>query len=338
MKNLERHVSHLLAKNNCVIMPGFGAFLAHRIPAHYNIDEHIFMPPHRTIGFNAGVNVDDALLASAYMASMHTTYDKATEALGNDIKSLRNVLMQKGTARFGELGTFSMNINNEVVFEAANAGIDDPDYFGFEPLAIEQLHSDDTITIRKKDIGKYIATVAAVILAFLFVTPVSDNTFSNELRASLGEFAAPELISRMQQFVQSTPSRVADDKECEIRPIESLTESSTPAEDATVLCNNTEKTASIFPQCLDVANEPVDMPATAVSTIKYHIIVASSPNAENAQLAIKELTAKKTAEYSVVQCGKRHRVSIGSYDSEKEALASLPQVQQTFPDAWILSH
>lgn len=290
------------------------------------------MPPHRTIGFNPGVNVDDALLASAYMSSMHASYDKATEALGNDIQSLRRVLMYKGTARFGELGTFSMNINNEVLFEPAQGGIDDPDSYGFEPLSIEQLHADDTITIRKRDIGKYIATVAAVILAFFFVTPVSDNTFRNELKASLGEFASPELISRMQQLGTSAPVRVSDDKEYEICPIKTLTETSAATEDATpVIASVAETTVA--------TSQPEEFtPATTAATVKYHIIVASSPNADNALLAIKELTAKKVAEYSVVQCGKRHRISIGSYDTEEEALGALAQVHRTFPDAWILNH
>ena len=36
MREIERHIVRLLLDNDCVIVPGFGGFLAHRIPASYN--------------------------------------------------------------------------------------------------------------------------------------------------------------------------------------------------------------------------------------------------------------------------------------------------------------
>ena len=43
MISIDRHISRLIASNDCVIVPGFGAFLSHRIPAHYNAEEQIFI-------------------------------------------------------------------------------------------------------------------------------------------------------------------------------------------------------------------------------------------------------------------------------------------------------
>ena len=75
---------------------------------------------------------------------------------------------------------------------------------------------------------------------------------------------------------------------------------------------------------------------TAKSTAQqHHIIVASSPSINNARLAVSELSKKAAHEYTVVDCGKRYRISAGSYSTKEEAQAQLPAIQENFPDAWI---
>ena len=70
----------------------------------------------------------------------------------------------------------------------------------------------------------------------------------------------------------------------------------------------------------------------------YSIIVASSPNAKNAELAIKELSAKHDAAYSVVEGNGRHRISIGDYPTSTDASKALSEIKNIFPDAWVLTH
>ena len=93
----------------------------------------------------------------------------------------------------------------------------------------------------------------------------------------------------------------------------------------------------------EVQAEVVEVPAT-VEPAKiengptYSIIVASTPNAEKANLAIQELSAKMQAEYHVVEGGGRHRIAHSSYCNHNEANDALAQVKGTFPDAWVLTH
>ena len=79
MENLVKNISRLIAQHNCVIIPGVGAFLAHRVPACYNAKERVFMPPHRALVFNPQVTVDDALLLSEYMDDGTMSYEEAGE-------------------------------------------------------------------------------------------------------------------------------------------------------------------------------------------------------------------------------------------------------------------
>ena len=117
-------------------MPGIGAFLAHRVPAYYNAAEKVFMPPHRELGFNPQVTMDDALLLSEYMNDGLLSFEEAEDALAKDIDSLRSKLSESGVVCFGELGRFAMDIKGKITFTPNENCIDDPYNYGFEPIPI----------------------------------------------------------------------------------------------------------------------------------------------------------------------------------------------------------
>ena len=330
MENLVRHTTNLVARHNCVIIPGLGAFLAHNVPASYSAEDGVFMPPHRSLGFNAQIVVDDALLQTEYMENGKFSFEDAGKTLSNDAAMLRSQLSKGGVVRFGELGTFSMNINGEISFTPSENGIDDPENFGFDPLVVPLLKKceEKVIVIPRRSFSRYVAVAAAIILAFFVVTPMSDKAYKPSLQAG---FAPAKVVEQPSEAVAEV---------CEIAPVaDTVTETiitkevadEVVAEPVEVITENTPMAAEV-----QTADESVADNVTANENT-YCIIVASSPNAQNAQLAIKELSAKKQAEYSVIQCGKRHRIFIGSYSSNSEAGDALSQVKATFPDAWILS-
>ena len=77
---------------------------------------------------------------------------------------------------------------------------------------------------------------------------------------------------------------------------------------------------------------------TVESTIQYSIIVASTPNPKNAQLAITELSRKMQADSKVGEGDRRFRIAIESYSNEADANAALERIQATFSDAWVYIH
>lgn len=347
MKHLIQHITRLVSRNNFVVMPGVGAFVAHNISARYNIKEQIFTPPYRTISFNPEVKVDDALLLSAYMEHDNLSYQQAEQKMNKDISKLRRVLSTKGVVQFGELGSFSMDINNSVMFEASANGIDDPENFGFQPLFIETLRnqSDKVITIKRKELSRYIAVAAAIVLMFLFVTPISDRIYDGNIKASLSGFASSEQISMMQQLTAYSPKQVVAEPNCEIVPVGYsatkgiVTTNENVADKPAIGIEPKNEVNTVVAVEANIENKaPQADVLQAEVGLKYYIIVASSPSEENAMLAVKELTAKHQAEYNVVKCGKRHRISIASFCSEKEAQSNLLQYQKIFPDAWVLTH
>ena len=321
-----KYTSKLIAQHNCVIIPELGAFLAHSIPASYNAEDGIFMPPHRTLGFNSQITIDDALLLSEYIDEQQFTYEEAGKALHKDVANLRYELSSKGTVRFGELGTFSMNVTGNITFDPAPNGIDDPYNFGFEPILIPLLSECDKndIVIKRRSIKKYVSVAVAAMLTFFIFSPVGDSAYEPSLKAG---FTAGETMPVVKEAVEE----VATAELCEIEPVaDTVTETIITKPQATE-------------PAVEVQAEVVEVPAT-VEPAKiengptYSIIVASTPNAEKANLAIQELSAKMQAEYHVVEGGGRHRIAHSSYSSNSEANNALAQVKGTFPDAWVLTH
>lgn len=313
MERLINYISKLVARHNCVILPGVGAFLAHKVPAHYNFEDRIFMPPHRTLGFNPQVIVDDALLLSEYIAGEQLSCEEASSLLQRDIAQFRKELSSKGNVSFGELGTFSMNINNEVSFTPGQNGIDDPYNFGFEPLVMPLLsdHKKKDIVIKRNDFGKYIASIAAIIVTVFLLAPIGKNSYEPAMQASVTDIVAPSISAASSPVIVENNSEV-----CEIAPVEETVTENIITENFT--------------------NESATEQA-AENTLKYHIIVASSPTAENARLAIEELSAKVQAEYRVVEGAGRYRIAYGSYSSNSDAAVALSSIKDVFPDAWILN-
>ena len=333
MEKLVKNISKLIAQHNCVILPGMGAFLAHRVPAYYSVAEKVFMPPHRSLGFNPQVTIDDALLLSEYMSDGLLSYEEANRCLADDIDSLRSKLSSTGVVCFGDLGTFTMDIEGKISFAPKENCIDDPYNYGFEPLAISPLSSlkKKDIVIKRSSIGRYASVVAAVIIAIFVLIPFGNSIYDSGVQLSVAGFTPVEkTVKPMKNSVTV----------CDIAPVE---ETVTAHIFTTV--SDTVEPADVAE---DTQVKEVEIPVSTTApgtnftveenSKQYSIIVASTPNPKNAQLAITELSRKMTADYKVVEGGRRFRIAIESYDNEADANIALERIQATFSDAWVYIH
>lgn len=322
-------------------MPGVGAFLAHRVPAYYSAAERVFMPPHRELGFNPQVNVDDALLLSEYMSDGMMSYEEANRSLANDIDSLRSRLSDNGIVCFGDLGTFEMDINGKISFTAKANSIDDPHNYGFEPLLIaplKELKKKD-IVIKRSSISRYISAIAAAIVAIFVLIPIGSSIYDSSIQLSVAGFVPVENVAKpvvtIQDAAESPVVEETAEAVCEIAPVVDTVTAhifTTPAE-TEIEPVAVEEVEQVTEEVVPTVGEP----ATVVNENKkqYHIIVASTPNAKNAQQAIFELSTRVKADYKVVEGDRRFRIAIESYDNEADTNVALERIHTTFPDAWV---
>ena len=266
--------------------------------------------------------MDDALLLSEYMNDGLLSYEEAERCLKNDIDSLRSKLSDNGVVCFGELGTFEMDIEGKISFTPNENSIDDPQNYGFEPLLIaplKELKKKD-IVIKRSSIGKYVSAIVAAIIIIFVLVPFGNSIYDDSKLMSVAGFAP----------VDNAPKAVVApvaETICEIAPVEeTVTEHifTTPA-------NAEHVSTAVVPQ-------EVESAVVQEVSKQYSIIVASTPNSKNAQLAITELSRKMQADYKVVEGDKRFRIAIESYNSEEEANIALERIQATFSDAWVYIH
>ncbi|MBQ8656791.1 MAG: SPOR domain-containing protein [Prevotella sp.] len=143
MIELERHIETLLLSSDCVVVPDFGGFMAHHIEAHFDEADNSFIPPHRTLGFNPKLKMNDSLLAHSYIDAYDLSYPDAMSRINEDVAQLRQQLSTQGYYELHGIGTLSVNAEGNTDFTPCEAGVLTPDLYGlcsFEMKPLEAEH------------------------------------------------------------------------------------------------------------------------------------------------------------------------------------------------------
>ena len=74
---IEKHISALLYRYQCVTIPNFGAFITETVSARYNETTNTFVPPKKTILFNSLLQQNDGLLANHIALEENISFKEA---------------------------------------------------------------------------------------------------------------------------------------------------------------------------------------------------------------------------------------------------------------------
>lgn len=330
MIELERHIEILLLSNDCIIVPGLGGFMAHHVPACYDKEEGLFLPPLRTLGFNPQLQLNDHLLAQSYIEAYDISYPEALHRIEEEVEELRQHLETKGRYELNDIGVLSLNEEGNLEFEPCEAGILTPELYGlnsFEMPCIEgasnpvvavantlatenqqeikQEPEHETITIKMSWLRNAVAVAAAVLAFFLIGNPVANSNM--------------------------------DVQQSSILPITAKSEANKPA--ATTQPAQTSTVETVSQESPAPASQPEEQQEAKV---EYVIVLASLTKASNAENYVGELQKQgfSSARSLAMSGSKLVRVVYGSYASDSEAHNSLRQLRKsssTFADAWVLN-
>lgn len=106
MIRLTEHIAYLLTRHDCVIVPGWGAFIVSRVSARFDEASGCFLAPRREVTFNAAVNANDGLLANSVSRREGLTYVKAVDAIAVEVDALRHQLELDGEVVIPRVGRF----------------------------------------------------------------------------------------------------------------------------------------------------------------------------------------------------------------------------------------
>lgn len=360
--NLEKHIQRLLLDNDCVIIPGIGGFIAHDIPACYDAQRQLFMPPTRMIGFNTKLTVNDGLLIHSVMKEENLSYEEAARALTEMCRDLSYRLHQTGEYRLSQVGTLHMNIRGALEFKP-DAEIANPAQWGFQPFHLDELSTlaareqeaamvrvkatrkTYEIRINRTFIHTTIAAAAAIILLFVLSTPIKNTYVEKDNYAQLMSVDLFEKIEYRSMNV--TPIRKSS---VHRKPV---LETVQPADSARQIVVREIKVKN--PE----TTEPAPKPATKqtqtaaqnedgrTTTQKaaenkpgaFHIIVAGGISEATADKTVRKLQADGHGQACKIQApGHKFRVSICSFGNRAAAEAELNRIRMNsaFKDAWLL--
>lgn len=131
-------IKELLYVHDCVILPGWGAFIKNPAPAYYVASSSTFFPPYDKITFNPKLQHNDGLLYYYLMEKEQWDYAQAQAETQQFILSLQDQLQQYNTCLLEGIGTFYRE-EGTIFFEQEIYQNFSPYFFGLKPVHIMPL-------------------------------------------------------------------------------------------------------------------------------------------------------------------------------------------------------
>jgi len=116
MKVLQ-YISELLLQHDCVIVPGFGGFIATHVPAHIQPVINNFSPPKKDILFNSALIHNDGLLADYIAQKEKISFAEALNMIESFVEQCLQEIKHHGKIEMLHVGTIYRDDNNFYKFQ-----------------------------------------------------------------------------------------------------------------------------------------------------------------------------------------------------------------------------
>jgi nucleoid DNA-binding protein len=306
---LEAYISDLLYRYECVIVPGFGAFLTQNVSAKINENTHSFYPPKKVLSFNEQLKNNDGLLAN-YIADVEKTpYEDAVKKIEKKTKSLKSNLLQGEIVNFNNIGEVSLSNDGNLTFEPSYHLNYLTDAFGLTQFVSPNI----TREVYKKEVE----TIEQII-------PLTITQEKRKARPYL-KYAAVALVAlTLGGFMASNYYVGQIEQHNQLAQEEATTQLDNKIQEATFIIDN-------------------PLPAIILNVAKqsgnYHIVAGAFRVEEN---STKKLNQLQALGYNARLIGKNkyglHQVVYSSYDTRAEAHRALYKIRREHNnDAWLLA-
>jgi hypothetical protein len=116
--NVAHYVSELLFQHDCVVVPGFGAFVSTYASAKVHPAQHTFTPPSKQIVFNKHLQQNDGLLAQTIASEFPCPFEVSMKGITRFVENLNEQLKAGKKVELHNLGTLSFDPEKNISFEA----------------------------------------------------------------------------------------------------------------------------------------------------------------------------------------------------------------------------
>ncbi|NOY38509.1 MAG: hypothetical protein GXO83_13165 [Chlorobi bacterium] len=324
---LQHFIKELLFRHDCVIVPGFGGFVANYRPAEVNYQNHSFAPPSKDIVFNSELKDNDGLIIGHISKSSGMSYVDARNWVEKQVKELSRKLEKGRKVYLEDIGTFHLGKDKNILFEPAHSvnyltesyGLPD---FQFSPLETFKGEKKPTVLVTQSRVRKswrWVAVAVPVVVALTLI-PLKTGLLEN-IHIDLSS------VSPFHKKANNKATYIQPSPEQKVQPAEHLkseepkvsSEEITPAES-----KEAEKTS------------PVEK--TPVPVVRYYIVAGSFQHRSNAEYMKQQLIGE--GKNAVIMDGPNGflRVAYGGFVNKTAAENELSGIRRlkSHENYWLL--
>lgn len=307
---LEKYISELLYRYQCVTVPGFGAFLTNKKAAEVHHTTHAFYPPKKELAFNAQLTSNDGLLVKYISDVEKLAYETVLEKVNYTVAQWQKTLTTNDTITLKNIGDLWLNEEGSIQFSPSQHVNYLTSSFG--------LSSFVSAEITRETAPKKATTVVDEKPAIVLAPAVRSKRPAYLKYAAIfaiGAFAAGTFGYNKLQEQQLQQQMVAEQ-------------------------NAQDKVTQQIQEATFFDTTPLELPTVNLSVekkaYKYYIVAGAFRAEENADTKVAAL---KAAGYKASKIGQNKyglwQVAFQGFDANRDAVNFLHQIRNNEEGAWL---
>ena len=287
----------MLFRSDCVILPGFGAFVLKKKSA--SIIQNKFIPPSKNVSFNSMLKENDGLLVKYISGTRKTSYKKALNLVEKEVEAFNKKLTRDLLVEIESIGIFELKDENSLNFNPDLSINFDSSSFGLQSFLKDPLLKNIK-TESKKEISfvsNYLLRNAAVFISVMGLSYLGYFNYTNYIDTEkLNNIAVAQ-----NQILKKVQAATFDLGE------------------------------------LPAISLNVSAPVIKQSSIYFSVIAGSFRSKNNAQKQLNSLISLGyKASYTTINPKGLFRVAYARLKTRKEASSLISKIKGSGQDAWLL--
>ncbi|MBX2971649.1 MAG: SPOR domain-containing protein [Flavobacteriales bacterium] len=336
---LERDLHHLLFEHDCVIVPGWGGFLAQYRPARLDETRQLIHPPSKEVGFNRHLLRNDGLLTDHLAQRDGIGFAAANALIDREVGVWREQLDATGRVEIPRIGIFYRDVQRNLQFDPDDRANFLKEAFGLRPVAatpVVRIAAEPRVIPLPTPLPAAPVPqprsrnwAAAAAVALLLASGAVIGYIG--LNGGTDAFAfGPRPAATYSPSAEPVPAMQAR------ASVFALPEGSFGVQTLPLTDNDSVSLT------VDLGEAPADTTAVAITAksamrLRFHVVGGCFAQPENAERLLKELQDKGYHATRLPRYGELHPVAYGSYADRQEALEALASVRRDgVGQAWLL--
>ena len=322
---IEKYISELLYRYQCVGVPGFGAFLCEWQSAQVIAAQNSFVPPKKVISFNSHIKNNDGLLANHIALQEKISYENAVSKIQTQVVFWLEKLENKESLVLENIGEIFSNSEHNFVFKPNTAINYLTDSFGLAGFNSPEIARENQIqTEIVSEVAPQIETPVSVNTTEEAETPVIPLNGKNRTKTWMKYAAAVAIFASAGTYGYKMYFDYTIEQQTSI--VEKTVQEK--------INQKLQEATFVIPNPINA----VDLTLEASHTEKYHVVAGAFRSKQNAIKAMNDLIAKgfeshllNENKYGLIP------VAFGSFSNLNEAQNLKTEIKsKDSVEAWLL--